>query len=618
MRTKSSGGLIGSLLKQLKRLAFTLNEKPSTAVEEYTLEHFLLYHGLVGTSPENQPEFKQVRADILEAFEHKSSLSLSIALKLQPLWWEDKLQSIISEVRASHGEELCISLLCPAESGNEELPPAQNPLKSEDWRVRSNAANLLSTLSATSAVPRIIESLDETSTDSLKAAFCHISYCLSLLKSDQSRTALVKYLNDEEPWFRVDAARALATWPWADVAADLARAILDNHNLSDYTSIVIARKHHPLSLLQHPDRLYQEAGLEMVIEIIKASSQTFQTEIVMETGVHWCWPQLHRLAPDFTSARATRATLALGDWLKEHSPLLAEHQTNFEIQPSDQEAAAALRALSEEKLLLQVEETLAIISSEASCNRLAESLETYRPAAENSFEDIRHTVWLAGKLGITRSAPRLVELLKEQLSCTDEIIEALGLLGDPVAAGQLIELARNTVDLEERKARPTSAHPIEESDAAAAKHYWLILKALGHISHASSIELLLDASEDFAPDKRQQALQSLISTCSQSDYKVHSTRVHETITRCLNDPSAQVRMAALDGVAQLQLIDLTSKVLKLFDSKEVSLSRKSLSVLSELADCGHKQAVTAAVDSKLRSEFDRYKKEKLQDFLDSL
>lgn len=618
MRTKSSGGLIGSLLKQLKRLAFTLNEKPSTAVEEYTLEHFLLYHGLVGTSPENQPEFKQVRADILEAFEHKSSLSLSIALKLQPLWWEDKLQSIFSEVRSSHGEELCVALLCPAESGNEELPPAQNPLKSEDWRVRSNAANLLSTLTATTAVPRIIESLDETSTDNLKAAFCHIAYCLSRLKSEQSKTALIKYLNDEEPWFRVDAARSLATWPWDAVAADLARAILDHHNLSDYTSIVIARKHHPLSLLQHPDRLCQEAGLEMVIEIIKASSQTFQAEIVMETGVHWCWPDLYRSASDFTSARRMRATLALCNWLKEHSSMLAEHHNDLEIQPSDQEAAAVLHTLTEEKLLAQVEETLTIISSEASCNRLAEALDTYHPAAASSIEDIRHTVWLAGKLGVTRSAPRLVELLKEQLSFTDDVIEALGLLGDPLAAGKLVELARNTVDLEERKSRPASAHPIEESDAAAAKHYWLILKALGHIPHASSLELLLDASEDFAPDKRQQALQSLIATCRQNDYKAHSTRVHETITRCLNDPSAQVRMAALDGVAQLQLVDLTAKVLKLFDSKEVSISRKSLSVLSELADSGHKPEVTAAVDSKLRTEFDRYKKEKLQNFLDGL
>jgi HEAT repeat protein len=618
MRTKSSCGIISSLLKQLKRLAFTLNEKPSTAVEEYTLEHFLLYHGLVGTSPENQPEFKQVRADILEAFEHRSSLSLSIALKLQPLWWEDKLQSIISEAKAAHGEELCLNLLCPPEAGNEELPPAQNPLKSEDWRVRSNAANLLSFLNDKSAIPRVIESLGQTSTDSLKAAFCHISFSLSQLQSEQSKAALVKYLDDEEPWFRVDAARALATWPWDAVAADLARAVLAHHNLSDYTAIVIARKHHPLALLKHAEPVCQEAGLEMVIEIIKASAQTFQSEIVMETGVHWCWPELSASAKGYSSARRIRATLALSEWLRDNSSLLAEHQTELAIQPADQEAAATLRSLSEERLLAQVDEAIATISSELSCNQLAEALEKYHPSDDSKLDDIRHTIWLIGKLGVRGSAPRLVALLKEHPPFTDDMIDALGLLGDPIAAEQLIELARRSVDLEDRQSRPASAHPVEESDAAAAKHYWLILKALGHIPHSGSIELLLDASEDFAPDKRQQALQSLISACRKSDYQENSGRVHGAIARCLQDPSAQVRMVALDGVSQLELIDLSTKALKLFDSKEVSVSRKSLSVMSELADAGHKKEVSAAVESKLRSEFDRFKKEKLQNFLDGL
>ena len=77
-------------------------------------------------------------------------------------------------------------------------------------------------------------------------------------------------------------------------------------------------------------------------------------------------------------------------------------------------------------------------------------------------------------------------------------------------------------------------------------------------------------------------------------------------------------MTALDGVSRLEMVDLIPKVLKLFDAKEVSISRKSLAVMSELADSGHTPVVTSAIESKLKSEFDRGKKERLQQFLDGI
>ena len=95
---KTSGGLLGSAIKRLKRLASKFSDKPANKIDEHVLEHLLLYHGLVGSSPENQRDFKDVRADIFSAIDDESSSEIAIALKLPPLWWEDKLQTIISEV----------------------------------------------------------------------------------------------------------------------------------------------------------------------------------------------------------------------------------------------------------------------------------------------------------------------------------------------------------------------------------------------------------------------------------------------------------------------------------------------------------------------------------------
>lgn len=87
------------LAKWLKNAANLFNEKPPVKVDEFGLEHFLLYHGLVGSSPENQREFKDVRADIASAVARGNSHNLCINIKLAPLWWEDKLYRILKSSR---------------------------------------------------------------------------------------------------------------------------------------------------------------------------------------------------------------------------------------------------------------------------------------------------------------------------------------------------------------------------------------------------------------------------------------------------------------------------------------------------------------------------------------
>jgi hypothetical protein len=81
------------MVRNLRKLAFGMKEQPTAAVEDFALEHFMLYHGLVGSSPENSRSFKDLRADLRDAVKHQSAVEMSIALKVPPLWWDDKLAS---------------------------------------------------------------------------------------------------------------------------------------------------------------------------------------------------------------------------------------------------------------------------------------------------------------------------------------------------------------------------------------------------------------------------------------------------------------------------------------------------------------------------------------------
>ncbi len=552
-----------------------------------------------------------MRADLLDAFQQRSSLNLAIALKLPPLWWEDKLQSIFAEL-VEKDRAVTVELLLPPESAGQTLSPGQNPLKSDAWQVRANAANMLSFLQCKEAAPRIIESLAEASEGELKAAFCHVSYALGKLGTQEARAALASYLKHEEPWFRVDAARALSCFTLDQVATVLSSAALSPSNLSDYVAVAIARKHLPIYFMRRPENLCRQAAYEMIIEIVRASSQTFRSEVVFESGLQLCWPELIEAARTQPSPRLVRATLSLATFFLTVRDELAERLAQSETEGLAGAGQAA------EQLIAQAEQATSELQNARISDLLLANLKDFKPGVVDETDDTRHTVHLLGEFKLTQSAPLLISLLKEGLPFTDDIIEALGALGDPQAAEQLVTLARQSLDIETRTDRPPVAQPVQEEDAEAARHYWAILKALGHLPHPLGLELLVEACHDFAPDKRQQALQSLTSSYKQITPANFKEPVLQAIAQGLQDSSTAVRLAALDGVAELMASDMLPQVIKLIDSKEVSLSRKSLSVISELADKGYKQEVITALETKLKSELDRHKKERLQQFLDSL
>ncbi len=597
MKAKTTSELLGPLFRFAKRLASALKEKPRSSLDEYVMEHILLYHGLVGSTPENQRQFRDVRADVVEAIQKNSSVELAIALKLPPLLWEEKLQSVLGELEPEL-RDLAIPTLLP-DSADGELPAPADPLSNDDWRVRANAANMLAFLQAEDAIPRLAEALADSTTGTTKPAFCHIAYALGRLRRDRARQTLLPYLNSDEPWFRVDAARALSLWPRETVVADLMRAMMSNHPLSDYMAVAIARQHPPVELLKHPDPQVAEGALEMIICVIAGASQTHPQETVVETGVLDCWVHVFEMYRQHPTPRRLRAARALALWARDNAELLQEHIDLSELVPSPAAALADVSSPSNDSMLL---------------NRLGKL-----PASGGSDDqgELRHAVYLSGELKVATALPMLLSLLRPDVPLVDEAIDALGRLGDARAVEPLTKLVEAMVDNEDRDIGTLSQYPVEEEDSVGARRYWAILRALGNLPPTDAgVSLLLKASRDFAPDKRQQALESLVASLSQGTAGDITEEIKLTIRAAMHDPSVPVRMAGLGGIARFQLIEDLESVIKTSEAREVSLRNKAFETLRSLSS-NHGSAVTASVQSRLKYEHDPHRRKRLENFLEN-
>jgi hypothetical protein len=86
----------------------------------------------------------------------------------------------------------------------------------------------------------------------------------------------------------------------------------------------------------------------------------------------------------------------------------------------------------------------------------------------------------------------------------------------------------------------------------------------------------------------------------------------------LTDPSPQVRVAALHGVAELQLSSLLPEVVKLTQSRETSIWKQAISTVKRLHADGFSGQVEESIGSAAARERDQYRRDKLRSLLDSL
>jgi len=587
------------LAKWLRRASSMFAEKPEAKIDDFGLEHILLYHGLAGSSPENQRQFKDVRSDILSAISRKNSQNLCINLKIAPLWWEDKLHRIFDEARSQSSENTLSSLLPTTGAG--EDGSQSDPLMHEDWRVRANAASILNFLQVNQAQERMIEALHDTA-GSASPAFCHLARSLSGFRTEAAKIALTKHLGHSEPWIRVDSVNALSKWPLDEIAPLLIQAFAQDHDFIDYASVAVARTHKPIDFLEKGEDDLTDLGAAILLGAMEAAEGTFSSnsDLLPEVSVQKCLTPLQNAAAKSTSPVRLRALIKLSQWLDDNY-----HQYRLEAEgyPQPEEIAAARAAAS--KYSTAIDLKAAIQSALAG-----------GAAASGRKSTVRHAIKLAGELQSKECVGQLMELLSSTPIYCNDAVEALGLIGDGQCVPVLIKLAKSLVNLDSRTQNTLSANPISEAEPEKAKTYWLILRALGNLQSDEALAFLLTASQDEAPDKREEALSSLILLWSKSQGSLaRAGEVKATLKRCLSDPSSQVRIKAMEGAAILNLPELIGDLVGLINAQEMSVSKGAFSALEKLAQNGHKEPIRAALSEAKASLNNTVKVKRIDEFI---
>ena len=603
-----AGRLITTLVNRARSL---FKEKTPVVVEDYEQEHLLIYHGLIGSSPDNQKAFRDVRSDIQSAVSNHSSVQLGVALKLPPLYWEDKLLQIFGEFNDKERANALVTLL-PA-NNNSEWPNLSEPLGHPDWRVRANSARVLAFYNAKDAVADLTRSLDDTATSG-KSAFAHIARALGMIGGDRARIALTRHLNSTESWFRVDAMAALAKYPLDEIKKDFLKALLTINPLSDYMAVSVSRKMPPATLLHSDEKEVQKGACQIVIGLLEASRQTFSKELLSEFDFADISTSIKNILSGELSVLSLRAALELANTWRGFTEADLEN-----LDLLDQKANIDGMVASFDQVLT-TKEAQELIAQTLSDKTVQEILVDGSNEKKN---DLRHAIKLAGQLRLDY-CESLLSVLKNSsnlatLAIDEDTIVALGLIGNEKAARALVDLARALVNVSNRSSALKSAQPVAEEEPERARLYWLILKALGNLNAPETIELLINACMDFAPDKREQALLSLTSLQSKfSSADINS--VATMIEEGLHDPSPSVRIAAMSAAGELSEPRFIDKILRLSDSIEVSVSRQAFKTLKRLHanEDKSRQAVLDALNAKIQSENDPFKLRKLNDFLQTL
>lgn len=600
------------LAKWLKRAANLFSEKPDVKVDDFGMEHFLVYHGLIGSSPENQRDFKDVRADIASAVGRKNSHSLCIHLKLPPLLWEDKLKRIFTELYENSPENTLASLM-PPKSDDYEVQD-YDPLRHQDWRVRSNAALILAHLKVLNSQENIARALAATA-DSTTPAYCHISRAMGSFQTEQAKAALAEQLDNVEPWIKVDSVTALAQWPLSATAHLLGAAFKHHHDFTDYASVGLSRNHAPLEFLKPnaaasaSEQEMVELGAAIIVGLLDASKATFSAspEILTEANIYECLTPLAEAFQKQPTALRMRALHQLTEWIDNNYSLVFEATAD----------AAVLE--SAKKICLDKDARARVVAEiEAAALALPKPRnDSAELPAELPLSSLRHGFKLAGEAQLTELLGLMTSLLNapQAVAYRDVIIEALGRLGDSASAAPLIKLAQQLVNVESRGMLAPSASPVVESDPEASKSYWYILQALGNLHNEDALDFLVKASKDHASDKREAALAAIVKLLAENRALDKNNSGSEIVAHSLNDPSTQVRLAALQGVAAMNLQTSIATVSRMINAQEISVARASFDTLETLAENGGKAAVKEALIEVKKTTSATNKLKKIDDFI---
>jgi hypothetical protein len=347
----------------------------------------------------------------------------------------------------------------------------------------------------------------------------------------------------------------------------------------------------------------RSAGAALVLGLIDAAEHTFSSEIIWETKAHESLDLLINLATATREPIAVAAALSLIDWLCQNFSEKSDNAIQYSLEQ--------LKQLKEGLTNKEIQDSI--------LSYIEQNLSEQTPLSRPSLVQLRHSVYLAGHLQIEAAEPLLVAHLSRDSVLVDEIIAALGAIGKATSLPTLIRLANQVVDCDERNSRAKSKQPVVEEEAKNATTYWNILKALAKFPQRQAAEFLLAATQDFAPDKRAQAVTSLAEVLAHEAMakagEIAPTSIDKVISAALNDPSSLVQLASLAATVKLHRGAVIPQIVPLLDAQENAVSKHSLNALFALADNGYKMEVIQLLKTRSKHERQPHKKKQIDAFL---
>ncbi len=601
-------GLFNKLIYATRKIAFHLKEKQKMTIDDHALEHMLFYHDLAGVNRENNKETRLVKADIKEALNRENSNELSLVLKLAPTLWEEQLNNIIAGLDQGQ-QQLLGSLLFSSNKSGSHPDKRSFALDHEDWRVRANAANILAFLKVKESVPALIEVLDSDTTSNIMS-FCYIAYALGKLQGQEAREALEKQLRNGDAWLRVDAAGALSYFALPEVAGQLADALLREQEALDYMSYAISSKLKPLDFLQREAKEEIRGGCRLILGIIEAAKNSFSKDLALDRETQLCMPYLVKLAQKDADIIVLDTALKL-------CACLAEPRDKT-ISENGSRSTSYLLTLSEQEAILT-----GIAATATFGNKVLEIIDRAAAGApEDQNAELVAALSLAGKLNMCEAHTALARLLSKFSASlnTNElknvIIAISRLSANPEdTANLLINLAKKTVKFEERLKLNKHKQPVIDEYEGGAKAYWEILRALGNVVADNSASFLVQALDDYAPDMRACALESIVEICEKDPQMNLPQPIEKLVQIALTDPSAMVQLAALRGVTKLDQANLINDIVPLINVQENTVSKQAISTLAYLAKRGHGLVVKTTLEEKIKVIKEEHKKQRILDLL---
>ncbi|MCC7531507.1 MAG: hypothetical protein IT342_23595, partial [Candidatus Melainabacteria bacterium] len=311
-----------------------------------------------------------------------------------------------------------------------------------------------------------------------------------------------------------------------------------------------------------------------------------------------CFEDVVKLAKEGGSALRLRAALSLIGWIAANRLSIRAGDT---VVPDE-------KVLEETKKSLLTDETKRELSAKFSRYE-------WRKERRGFIKDLEGVclIEMIGEFKDEAQIAILEELAAQENSLyADYAVDALGKIGVASASEKLIQIAKRLVNPQERATKAPSAQPVAEENQQASLTYWHILNALGSLKSDRSFDFLLSAVHDFAPDKRQMALTSLVSVGKSLSLAADKQKaMRQNLMDAFKDPSTQVRQAAIESAAVLGDPSLIEEVAALTNARETSVWKEANRALTTLSQQGHKDKVLTELNKRLQGTSDQSRRDRI-------